>query len=80
MPIREFKCNECGLEFETLVMRKDEKINCEKCGSGNLDKLLSAFAVHGAHSADNKSSSGSCSSSGSKCGSCGSHKCSTCSN
>ena len=73
MPIYEFRCSECGCEFETLVMKRDEKISCSKCGSARVDRLFSSFAVHGAESKalpgcgpDNK------------CSSCATRKCSTC--
>jgi len=72
MPIYEFRCNDCGYKFETLVMKKDQKVNCEKCGSENLSRLLSSFAVLG-----NEKSSGSAESN-SRCSSCSTRKCATC--
>lgn len=45
MPIYEYSCNACGKKFEALL-QKDEKAACESCGSGNLKKLFSSFAVH----------------------------------
>jgi len=41
MPIHEFKCRNCGLEFEFLKIRSDETVACPKCqakGEGNLEK------------------------------------------
>jgi len=42
MPIFEYKCKKCGHKFEELVSGK-EKISCPKCGSENLEKLISNF-------------------------------------
>ena len=44
MPIYEFKCNACDCDFEVLTYG-DEDIVCEKCGSKNLTKKFSTFAV-----------------------------------
>ncbi|MGD2094471.1 MAG: zinc ribbon domain-containing protein [Phycisphaerales bacterium] len=46
MPIFEYKCNKCGHTMEFLEKSSTpKKHNCEKCGSSNLQKLLSGFAV-----------------------------------
>ena len=44
MPIYEFKCSQCGKISEVIVMGKesDEPAQCRFCGSGKLDKVLSA--------------------------------------
>lgn len=48
MPIYEFRCQQCEKQFETLVMRSNEVIQCPNCGSESLNKLISAHAVgHG---------------------------------
>ncbi|MBN2244178.1 MAG: zinc ribbon domain-containing protein [Acidobacteria bacterium] len=46
MPIFEFICNECGCEFEKLVMKSSEnnEIQCPKCHSSNLEEKVSGFA------------------------------------
>ncbi len=46
MPIYEYVCRDCNVEFEALI-RSDELPICESCGSGSLDKLLSVPAAHG---------------------------------
>lgn len=41
MPIYEFKCRNCGQEFEFLKIKSDETVQCPKCqakGEGNLEK------------------------------------------
>ena len=45
MPIYEYKCMDCGKNFEILVFGKnDEKIICPGCKKSNLKKLFSTFA------------------------------------
>ena len=52
MPIFEYKCNDCGKVIEFLEKSsKPQKHKCDKCGSSNMQKMLSGFAVQ------NKSSS-----------------------
>jgi putative FmdB family regulatory protein len=43
MPIYEYKCNDCDVEFEllTTTSRQDEKVHCSKCNSENVTKLIS---------------------------------------
>lgn len=43
MPIFEYQCQDCGEIFECLVFQgeEDEKIECKKCKSTNVKKLLS---------------------------------------
>lgn len=45
MPIFEYRCKACGRQFEALVRNEREEVACKACGSKNLDRLLSAFAV-----------------------------------
>ena len=45
MPIFEYKCQDCGAQFETLVTSSSGRVLCRKCESPNVDKLLSVFAV-----------------------------------
>jgi len=44
MPIYEYQCRECSDRFETLV-RSNDVPACPKCGSENLQKLISAHAI-----------------------------------
>ena len=43
MPIFEFKCLDCDHYIEVLVMNKQDEVEmaCSKCGSGNLERILS---------------------------------------
>ncbi len=43
MPIFEFKCMDCNEFMEMLVMGKQDEVEtvCSKCGSENLERVLS---------------------------------------
>jgi putative FmdB family regulatory protein len=45
MPLYDFRCRTCGHEFETLVRPGDRDPVCPSCHSGDIDRLLSSFAV-----------------------------------
>jgi putative FmdB family regulatory protein len=62
MPIFEYICQECQLEFETLLFGRD-KAKCPKCQSQKLIPQLSVFAVS-AKGSDHAAATGAC-------GSCG---------
>ena len=42
MPLYEYLCVDCGDLSEILVMNQDVQVACEKCGSVNLKRMLSA--------------------------------------
>jgi putative FmdB family regulatory protein len=44
MPLYEYKCNECGHEFEELVsFAEADAVVCENCGSKKTERLASTF-------------------------------------
>lgn len=45
MPIFEYRCDDCGHQFEELISRSDSSVNCEKCESSEITKLFSSFAT-----------------------------------
>lgn len=45
MPLFEYRCESCGHSFEHLV-RAGVPPSCPKCGSEQLEKQLSVFAVN----------------------------------
>lgn len=46
MPIFEYRCKKCGHRMEFLEKaRSSGKHKCEKCGSNELDKIISTFSA-----------------------------------
>ncbi|MBG0789400.1 MAG: zinc ribbon domain-containing protein [Desulfovibrionaceae bacterium] len=87
MPIFEYKCNDCGHEFEELVFDREECPPCPKCQSEKTGKLMSAVRSKvggfrpdtgdsGGSSAD--ADSGSSFSASSPCAGCSGGDCSSC--
>ncbi len=58
MPIYNYVCKECGENFDLLVGVTAERVvaKCRKCGSKNVEKIVSSFSV--GNSTGNSSSSG----------------------
>lgn len=44
MPIYEFRCLKCGCEFERITLKPlgENKFDCPKCNSTEVEKLISA--------------------------------------
>lgn len=61
MPIFEFKCKECENRFEKIVFKPLDQveIKCPKCGSKEVEKLISALGSIGAGNGSGCSSGGS---------------------
>ena len=47
MPIFEYRCRECGNDFEAIVKSSTTPMVCKSCGSKKVEKQLSVFAVAG---------------------------------
>ena len=47
MPIYEYRCEDCEKPFEKLVRAFREEVACPACGSGEVERLLSTFAMSG---------------------------------
>lgn len=45
MPIFEYECGGCGAVFEMLVRSPEVGVACPTCGSGEVVKQFSSFAV-----------------------------------
>lgn len=67
MALFEYRCNACGHVFEALVHSNDDGPVCPTCGSKDLEKMLSTFAVN----AKASSPAGSCPNAGCCGGACG---------
>ena len=71
MPIFEYHCFKCDKDFEKLVMGTNSRITCPDCGTMEVEKKFSTFAI--------KSGTAFSSSIGSSgCGGCTATSCSTC--
>lgn len=68
MPIFEYRCNDCGEDFEKLVFGSTP-VRCPKCNSRSVKKKFSTFGMRGVEIKGGGSSG---------CGSCSSSSCSTC--
>ena len=75
MPIYEFVCEECGKEFEELIMGGRREVQCPACSSARCRKKMSAFAFKSGSNfvgTGKKASVGGCSGcSSSSCATCG---------
>jgi len=76
MPIREYRCADCRMEFEELVFG-DALVTCPACGAREVLPLMSRCCVHGGGDDDFSLPSGPESVSGG-CGGCTGGNCSTC--
>jgi putative FmdB family regulatory protein len=77
MPIYEYVCEECTTRFERVVMSKNGKPECPKCGSRKAALQFSVFAAHGGNGSSASSSPSESAPSASGCGctprGCGCH-------
>jgi len=71
MPMYEFRCLDCDVDFEDLVPSGTEAWPCPKCGQRNVRRLASAaaFSVGGKMTTTAKSDCVGCATG--QCGSCG---------
>jgi putative FmdB family regulatory protein len=52
MPIYEYRCEQCGAQFEELTSSADAaQVRCRECTGSRVTRLLSAFAVGGVEAA-----------------------------
>jgi putative FmdB family regulatory protein len=67
MPIFEYRCEDCGHEFEELesIADRDKPRECPSCGATDVTRKISTFAVQvGAESSPTCPSADTCGSSG----------------
>jgi len=62
MPMYEYDCPRCGTRFEELIVRRaDERdVRCPDCGSAQVTRALSTFAVAGAGAHATRAAGGGC--------------------
>lgn len=62
MPIYEYRCAQCGHEFEELIRNSGEesKLLCPKCAAPEVARRLSVFAARGGGSEDTRLSGAGC--------------------
>ncbi|WP_291323290.1 zinc ribbon domain-containing protein [Desulfonatronospira sp.] len=79
MPLYEFLCSDCGQEFEELVFKAAETVNCPGCSSANARKLISACKFKtGGPVVQGSPSANAITTRGSGCGGCAGGNCSSC--
>jgi len=71
MPIFEYRCRECGTQFEKILLSAAEPVECERCQSSDLERLLSVFAVAGPATANAAAEPGPCPCGAPRRGMCG---------
>jgi putative FmdB family regulatory protein len=76
MPIYEYRCCQCGTEFERLrpMGRADEAGPCPQCGSSEVARCVSTFASFAREGGTTRAVAGG----GSSCSTCSASSCSTC--
>lgn len=66
MPIFEYHCSGCGLDFEQLV-RPEDRVACPECGSSRVRKQLSVVATPRTRGGESDGAGGCCSGGGCNC-------------
>lgn len=48
MPIYEYECRSCGVQFQQIIMNRgqEEELVCPACGNRELKKLISRVSYH----------------------------------
>ena len=68
MPIYEYICEDCGANYERIVMNQKQSITCPKCESSKKTIQLSVFAAPANGTKSSGGSSSGPASGGSCCG------------
>ena len=72
MPIYEYRCHQCGNEFERVVFGGHENLACPHCESTDIQKLMSvcAFSVGSTFKGTGSSACSACNAPATGCSSC----------
>jgi putative FmdB family regulatory protein len=60
VPIFEYHCRVCGLDFERLVRSGDERVACPECRSAKVRKQLPVVAAPRSGGGGTEEAGGSC--------------------
>jgi len=60
VPLFEYECQDCNARFEQLEYGQSGQTVCGKCGSANVKRLLSVFAVSASPSEKAAADAGPC--------------------
>ena len=71
MPIFEYQCRECKQEFEAILWRDSEKVECPDCGTPEVTRMISSFAVSNGSSGNLTDEAGPCHCGAPRRGMCG---------
>jgi putative FmdB family regulatory protein len=76
MPIYEYQCDKCQVQFEKLVFRSDEAVSCSECGAVEVQRMMSVFGFKSG--GDKGVASSRMGSGASSCSGCAGGNCSSC--
>ena len=71
MPIFEYRCQDCETRFETIVWRDSGKVECPDCGTHEVTKVISSFAISNGSSGNPVEEPGPCPCGAPRRGMCG---------
>lgn len=69
MPIYEYRCQDCGTLFETIVFGASTRVTCPNCHAEKAERLPSTFGIGGSERSMT---------SGASCGGCRRSSCAGC--
>ena len=77
MPIYEFKCMKCDIEFEYLVFNSNEAVTCPECNKDKVKRLMSTCS-HRSGGGGGSGDYAPASAASSGCSGCSGGSCATC--
>jgi putative FmdB family regulatory protein len=60
VPVYEYVCRGCERRFERYVRTWSEEVGCPHCGTAEVDKQLSTFAMAGSSTGNGGGGGGAC--------------------
>jgi len=72
MPVYEYRCDRCGVDFERLLFSSSTRVACPSCGAAEVTRRPSSFGMSGVE--HQTTQSGGCTGChASSCAGCGGH-------